>query len=233
MAMQTKKSWQDYLTASFGQHGYSKPLAQMLEVGAVAEDGTIFQRLPIGTSSAGTAVKVDLISAEAVSVNVGSVGIQGFTGTAGTATLVNLVCTNGTLLTQGSVTGVGTVVGLGTLAGVGTIAGVGAIGNLAGGSVVVTTGTIGTVSGERFSYYHYTIGSGTIKTSAGVVHAVNINNYCTAPVTLYDSNGTSAATVATFFGSALNSYILDANFTTGITIAGTMAAAGDITVIWK
>lgn len=143
-----KKGWQDYLTDAFGQHGEVKPGTNALEIGAAAQEGGAFERLPIGTSSGGTAVLVDLIGAELVSVSVGSVGINGFTGTAGTATLIKLLATEaGALNTSGTTTGVG-VLADGTIGVVGTVPGIGVladgtvdVANIVGG----TQDTLGTV----------------------------------------------------------------------------------------
>jgi hypothetical protein len=134
----TKKSWQDYLTDSFGMHGEVKPGTNALEIGAAAQEGGAFERLPIGTSTDGTAVKVDLIASEAVSVTVGTVGIHGFTGTAGTSTLGRLTHTAGKLDVLGTVTGVG-VLADGTVGEVGTVTGMGV---LALGTVKLTEGSV-------------------------------------------------------------------------------------------
>jgi hypothetical protein len=135
---QVKKSWQDALTASFGEHGQVKPGTNALEVGAAAQGGGAFERLPIGTSASGTAVLVDLIASEAVSVTVGTVGIHGWTGTAGTSTMGRLTHTAGKLDVLGTVTGVG-VLADGTVGEVGTVTGMGV---LALGTVKLTEGSV-------------------------------------------------------------------------------------------
>lgn len=84
----------------------------------------------------------------------------------------------------------------------------------------------------QFNYYHYTIGSGTVKSAAGFVHAITINTLSTAPVELFDAIGTAAGTVATLSGS-VGSYLYDVKCTTGITIASTTAAACDVTLIYR
>ena len=195
MAMQTKKSSQDYMAASFGEHGFSKPTANVLEIGAVSQDGTLMERLPIGTSSAGTAVLVDLIASEAITVTVGSVGINGFTGTAGSATLTRLVATSaGALTTSGTVTGVGVVadgtVKVGNLV-AGTITKLegGTVGNLASGSVVVTAGTIANLN---------TIGTvGVINAGSVVVTAGTIGDMDTVGTVGVLNSGSVVVTAGT------------------------------------
>lgn len=300
MAM-TKKSTQDYWNASFGEIGQAKTGTNALEIGALDQSGLSFERLPIGTSSGGTAVKVDLIGAETFSVSVGTIttiqkGTQELLGTvgnlakgtittilAGTQELLGTVgnlakgtvtrLEGGTLgiLTAGTVTalGAGTITTqlagtqelLGTAKYLGTVgvlnAGTitrlqgGTLGNLDSGSVVVTAATVGTVtafpliSGEdqtndvikvepQFSYSHYTIGSGTIKSAAGFLHAVTVNNAATCPVEIFDAIGTAEGTVASLKGSvAEGAYIYNVKCPTGITIASTTAAACDITVAYR
>lgn len=140
---QTKKSWQDYFTGSFGEQGQARPQTNALEVGG-RDSGGVFEPLPIGTSATGTAVLVDLIAGESVTVTVGSVGISAFTGTAGTATQVRLVSTaGGALTTSGTVTGVGTVAGIGVLA-LGTVTPTAPISATAGTTTIVASDTVTT-----------------------------------------------------------------------------------------
>jgi len=272
---QTKKSTQDYWNASFGEVGQDKTGVNALEIGALEQDGLSFERLPIGTSSGGTAVKVDLIGAETFSVSVGTITTL-VSGTvakvtnlaAGTITkieggTVGNLASGSVAVTAGTVTTIlaGTQELLGTAKFVGTVgvlnAGTvtsvqgGTIGNLNAGSIVVTAATVGTlsayplISGEdqtndvmkteqQLSYSHYTIGSGTIKSAAGFLHAVTVNTLATAPIEIFDAVGTAAGTVATLKASAgERTYLYDVKCLTGITIASTTAAACDVTVSWR
>lgn len=276
---QVKKSWQDYMTASFGSHGQVKPGTNALEIGAAAQGGGIFERLPIGTSASGTAVLVDLIGAESFSVSVGTITtlvsgtvakvtnlaagtvtkLEG--GTLGVLAAGSVVTTAGTVTTQLA----GTQELLGTAKFVGTV-GVLNAGTVTMGAGTITTqlagtqeklgtvnymGTCGTlsafplISGEdqtndvlkvepQMSYSHYTIGSGTVKSAAGFLHAVSINTLATCPVTIYDAVGTAAATIASYAASATpQTFIYDVKCPTGITIASTTAAACDFTVSYR
>ena len=101
---QIKKARDDYFIASFGEVGQAKPGVNALEVGAVSVGGAKFERLPIGTSSAGTAVLVDLVAAEVVSITNLAAGtitrVEG--GTIGNLASGSVVVTAGTI-TAGTV----------------------------------------------------------------------------------------------------------------------------------
>ena len=253
---QTKKSTQDYWSASFGQHGEVKPGVNQLEIGAAAQGGGAFERLPIGTSSGGTAVLVDLIGAESFSVSVGTIT----TLVSGTVAKVTNLAAGTVTKLEGGTLGVlaagSVVITAGTIGDMDTVGTVGiltagTVTNVASGSVVVTAATVGTlsayplISGEdqtndvmkmeqQLSYSHYTIGSGTVKSAAGFLHAVTVNTLATAPITIYDAVGTAAGTIATLKASAAEqTYLYDVKCPTGITIASTTAAVCSVTVAYR
>ena len=144
---QTLNSVNDDQGFQIGEQGQALPTATTQRLGVVvggADDSNVFQRLPIGTSASGTAVRVDLIGTEHVVVEIGTVTI-------GTLTSLGTLVGAGTLtalgsITQGSISSVGTVVGLGSVSGVGTIPGVGSVAGI-GTVSMLNAGTITKVEG--------------------------------------------------------------------------------------
>jgi len=107
---QTKKSVNDLWQASFGERNEIKAGVNALSVGGETS-GSVFQAMPIGTSATGTAVLVDLIGAESVSVTVGSIVVKSGTiedatitgGTVGNLDSGSVVVTAGTVTPTNSV----------------------------------------------------------------------------------------------------------------------------------
>jgi len=189
---QTLQSKEDNWGFSFGEEGQALATATTqrigLVVGGVTDDATnVFQRLPIGTSSAGTAVQVNLIGTEPVVVEIGTVTIGTLTslGTlvgAGTLTALGSI-TQGSItslgsIVQGSVTSVGTIVGLGSVAGLGTITNLGSvtnIGMLHGGTVdMLTAGTVSMINAGTLTSLGTVPGIGSISAVAQVHNAGTI-----------------------------------------------------------
>ncbi len=254
---QTKKSVNDYQVASFGEQGQI-PTSIATEKNGVIVGGidasSKFERLPVGTSAAGTAVLVDLISAESVSVSVGTIaviqaGTISTTGTVGSVTNVGTVKgidsvaaiaagTFNTLGTLGSVTNVGSLTNVGTMKGLDTFAGTAkvAVNDLISGED--QTNDVLKVEGQ-FLYYHHvgTAGStsGTIKATAGFLHSVVYNTHTSGGTyALYDSVGTSATVMAVVApGAALPplTSIYDVKCTTGITVVS--GSACDLTFAYR
>lgn len=85
---------------------------------------------------------------------------------------------------------------------------------------------------QRNNYYHY-VGTvaGTVKTSAGFIHAITVNKAGTSDLTVYDSVGTSATVIGIISGSVEQTKIYDVSTTTGITVLGTSAI--DVTISWR
>lgn len=159
---QTSRPNQDYENLSYGEQGQvhgGTVVAQQngVVVGGIDASGK-FERLPVGTSAAGTAVLVDLIAGESVVVTVGTMTVGTIdllkagtltalaNGTLGAGTL-NTLGTVGTIPGVGSVAGVGVVTSVGSISGVGVVTsvgsvpGVGVVSSLSAGSVAVIAGT--------------------------------------------------------------------------------------------
>jgi len=191
---QTKKAKDDYFVASFGEQGEALPTSTVngMIIGGVEMGGTTFERLPIGTSSGGTAVQVDLIGTESVVVQIGTVtvgtlntlgtlskmesgSIAIVAGTIGTVADTKLVHTVGTVakLSSGSIAVIAGTIG--TVADVKLVHAVGTINKLSTGSIAVIAGTVGTVADVKLVH---TIGTlpnlpqGSINVTAGTIASV-------------------------------------------------------------
>jgi hypothetical protein len=147
------KSTQDYWNSSFGEEQQIPTTVATQKNGVIVggiDRAGLYNRLPIGTSASGTAVLVDLISAESVSVSVGTINtlgtvdkvstiVAGTQNTLGTVGVVNNVVT-GTMATLGTV---GVVNG-------GTLGVVSSVSNLAAGTITsvanLAAGTVTSVA---------------------------------------------------------------------------------------
>lgn len=110
---------------------------------------------------------------------------------------------------------------------------IGNIGTIVAGTVV-TSGTVVTNS-TGFNYSHFTAaGTTTIKSSAGTLHSLVINQKSVGGVgTLCDSAGTSSAIIAAIDTTlSTTSFNYDVAFGS-LTFAWAGNTGGDITVAWK
>jgi hypothetical protein len=114
-----------------------------------------------------------------------------------------------------------------------------------GGQVVhavrVTDGPVGpsayglNVRGVPNSYRHISAnGTTTVKTGAGILHAVTVNGAGTGwTVTVYDNTAGSGAVLAVITPAAGSTLVYDVRFATGCTLVTAGTTAGDITVSYQ
>jgi len=83
----------------------------------------------------------------------------------------------------------------------------------------------------NYSYAHITGAATTVvKSSAGQVHSVNVNTAGTT-VTVYDGASSNAATVVAVIGAVTGSFVLDADFASGIVVVTT--GTPDVTITYQ
>jgi len=236
------------------------------------------ETITVGTLTLGT---INMVRAGTISLlNAGTIDklgggtvdmLKGGTinaGTIGTVAAVGIVHNAGTLaggtlgiLTDGTIRVAAGTVAVNTPGTItsGTIS-VNTPGTITSGSIVITAGTIGTVSNlgtimtlqagedqtndvmkveQQFSYYNHvgTAGStsGTVKAAAGLLHAITYNTHTSGGTyALYDSSGTSATSMGKVApGAALAPFtsIYDVKFTTALTVVS--GSACDLTFAYR
>jgi hypothetical protein len=73
-----------------------------------------------------------------------------------------------------------------------------------------------------------------VKSTAGVLHAVCVNTAgLTSTLTLFNNTAASGTKIATMTTLTQGCFLLDANFTIGLTAVTAGGTAGDITLLWR
>lgn len=89
------------------------------------------------------------------------------------------------------------------------------------------------VVNRSFSYANIASQAETVvKTSAGFLHSITINDDCAGAITIYDNDGASGDKIGTIkAATAEGTYTFDVEFLTALTIV--TAAACDLTISYK
>lgn len=94
------------------------------------------------------------------------------------------------------------------------------------------TNDVQKVENQMNSTYISTATTTTIKTGAGLLHTIVVNGGTAGTIIVYDNTAASGTIIASFDSTnALATYILNAKFTTGLTII--TAAATKLTVTYR
>jgi len=221
------------------------PNVNIQRVGGVATStnngavGAGVLRVTVANDSSGTLAGIGKVG----NVNDGTIAVRaGTIASVGTVPGVGVIgaITTGTIANSGTTTGVGTVTGVGvigaittgTIANSGTTTGVGVVGNVNGGSIVVTAGTIGRVTTGSIVVTNGTVASvGTIP-GIGIVGNVNNGSIVVTNGTLASSGTTTGVGVV---GNVNNGSIVVTNGTVasvgtipGVGVVGTLTGAGTV-----